>query len=798
MKTTFKKIMAMTIITSSLFISGCQKDLYDPEYVASKNGLITGVPSDFNWSTISSVNLTVNVDDQYNGEYYYVVEVFDSNPVIDTTAKLLTKGVAKKDMAFTTSVSIPQGLSTIYVRQTSPDGLKIVRTYELSSNSLTCDFRSAATKTVSAKTVSTTSKRATSISSITKPTPVDAEVIQNSANSTHLTSGHSYVIKSGTYSGDITYDGGTNTKLYIEGEWTISKDTGFNDGLEIIVQNGGKINFKSGGNISIKGSSSLWIMQGAIFNESLNTNVDLTLTNNGSINNQGIIHADDITMQAQGSQLNNSGTISLTGSLTISNNGEFSNDGKFGISKNKKITIQANGKLTNSKSGVISASEGSLTINSNGTVLNDGKFEIGSLTTEANSTITNNCYFNVYGDINSGGTTYNLNSNTYFGCDKLQPQNATFNMAAFSILEARTLANFKSNNKITGTGTGYDFALARFLKVTTESGPCISYMGNLEIECSDHKKNGEYDKYFETSSSVQSVAYGYPTVSIPEGDCTGTGSTPKTKNPASPIFPITVESGYDYTFAMEDSWPAYGDYDMNDLVTTIHTTYVKNSSNTVNQMIIDATLRAAGGTKPIGAALQLDNVSADNIKSVTYEGAKSSIDGSVFVLNGANVEIGQPKAVIPFFDNAHKFLNCNGITNTIVGTNNVSPQSVKVTITFNNPITTSSADIQALNFFIVTDGKKDQRTEIHLGGYNPTAKVNSTLFGTGVDNSTNGTKYTSKNDNLVWGIMIPTIFKYPVEYKNIKNVYPTFESWAASGGKNSTDWYNSPTSGLTY
>ena len=35
MKTTTKKMMALAAITSAVLLTGCQKDLYDPDYVAS-------------------------------------------------------------------------------------------------------------------------------------------------------------------------------------------------------------------------------------------------------------------------------------------------------------------------------------------------------------------------------------------------------------------------------------------------------------------------------------------------------------------------------------------------------------------------------------------------------------------------------------------------------------------------------------------------------------------------------------------------------------------------------------------
>ncbi len=108
-------------------------------------------------------------------------------------------------------------------------------------------------------------------------------------------------------------------------------------------------------------------------------------------------------------------------------------------------------------------------------------------------------------------------------------------------------------------------------------------------------------------------------------------------------------------------------------------------------------------------------------------------------------------------------------------------------------VTPSDIAINKLNFFIVTDKQKTNRTEVHLAGYNATDKVNKSLFGTGVDNSNGNTKYLSKN-NLVWGMMIPTIFNFPLENTDITKAYPYFYEWAASGGTTNTDWYNNANS----
>ena len=38
-------------------------------------------------------------------------------------------------------------------------------------------------------------------------------------------------------------------------------------------------------------------------------------------------------------------------------------------------------------------------------------------------------------------------------------------------------------------------------------------------------------------------------------------------------------------------------------------------------------------------------------------------------------------------------------------------------------------------------------------------------------------------------LSIPVTFIYPLESKNIKDVYPKFASWAVSGGTKDTNWY---------
>ncbi|WP_321426563.1 LruC domain-containing protein [uncultured Bacteroides sp.] len=755
MKTTTKKVMALAIFSSTLLFSGCQKDLYDPEYVASKNGLITGVPSTFNWSTISSVNLTVNVDDQFLGQYNYVVEVFDQNPIIVSNAKLLTKGLAKQGQAFVATFTIPQALKTVYIRQTAPDGLKVVRSYDLSGSTLVCDFRATKTKSVATKSV----VKKSSIADTTYPTPSNAiEINSTSSKKYNIEAGKSYVIKKGAvYDGDISFSWDDTKKfLYVEGEWKISSDIQLGNGTIVILQNEGKITFSKNAKLSIQGSSdspgSLWIMQGGTLNPSKTANVNIYETNYGSCNNLGAMYVNDITLDSN-TTLNNTGTIVATG------------------------TLGAN--------------------NQESTITNDGKFTVETITFSSQPIINNNCYFKVNKTASLAGATCNLGGNSYLGTTTMKcGTGTTFNMSASSILEATESASFGSKDKIIGIGS--DYAVAKFKKLTAGSGG-LNISGNLEFECSDYTQNTDNDKYCTIVAPAQTVEYGSPTVAIasdPNG-CTGPGSTPKVDPPKDTKYPLDVNLGTTYTYAMEDLWPNYGDYDMNDIVLAITPKYTLNSAAYVKSMTMDVDLKAVGATKSLAAAIQLDNVAKENVTGITY--SVQSTDGSVFEVGSNMVEVDQAKAVIPLFDDAHGFLRSSGITNTIKSGSSVPNKTVTITITFaDNTVTSANiSDIQnALNFFIVTDKKKTTRTEIHLRGFKATDHVNKSLFGTGVDNSSK--KSYSSIDNLVWGMVIPTDFNYPTENTNIQNAYPNFRSWAISDGQNNQDWYITPASGLTY
>ena len=751
------------LITS---IYGCKEDYYDPYYKAPSP--FTGVPDDFDWSTINSIKLTVNVNDEYNGQYYYVVEVFDDNPVFNPNATLLAKGVAKQTEAYTSEINFPQALQTIYIRQTTPNGLQVVQERTIDATDLSVNFAGKSSgSAINTKAFSPRAAAPTYSGDRSK-----ASVIDLKSTSQNLSSGKSYVITGGTYSGNIVFWGGQTTTLFVEGEWNVpSTQEAFQGGMEIVVLNGGKITYNDNQTINGYGNVNIFIMNGGTFNTKKKA-ININFTNpEGNIYNAGTFYLN--TMQLNGGRFyNNSSTANIS---------QFTQTG----------TIENHGVLT---MGSIDASNGFV--------------------------IDNYCNMSVTGDITTSGATFILHNSTILSCVNFNPKGTEIDMEAYSLFDVTGTATFNSwSSVIYGPGSynygifySSDYALTRIKKIESNGNNNVTFSGNVELECSSYKTNG---KGISIYSPAHIVSYGKPSVLIPASECTGSGSYPKGTTPSDPTFPIEVPTDSKYTYAIEDLWPAYGDYDMNDLVVECQTSYSLNIwllFTSVSSLTINAKVMAVGATKKLGAAFQLDKIPASNITgiSVDSDSPNNRLNGTVFTVGSTGVETGQSKAVIPLFDEAHHFLNNSAserffMLNTSDKGDYITPKQVKITIYFKSG-TVSSSDIaiKYLNFFAVTDAKTEYRKEVHLVGYNPTDKAITNYFGGGPSNipsnndlSLNGVYYRG-TDNLIWGLMIPGTFNYPLEYASILKAYPQFKSWATSGGTTSQDWYSSSNADQTY
>jgi LruC domain-containing protein len=240
----------------------------------------------------------------------------------------------------------------------------------------------------------------------------------------------------------------------------------------------------------------------------------------------------------------------------------------------------------------------------------------------------------------------------------------------------------------------------------------------------------------------------------------------------------------DGILAFEDNWPYIGDYDMNDLVVGYRYTIINNSQNNAVSMNADFILKASGCSFHNGFGVEFPFASS-YVQSVTGTRVTNS-DVVTFSANGC--ENGQSKAVIIPFDDAFNAMHTNSGYNVYMSLPFMTPDTIKMTINFQTPISAATLGNAPFNPFIIIN--KTRGREAHLPGNTPTQKADLKLLKTGQDNTSAAQNiYYKTAGNLPWALSFSENFDHPVEGKPINTAYSRFISWAQSGGINNTNWY---------
>ena len=824
--------LSVVLIGGNLLLTGCEVDYYqEPEPTEGSGSSIfeegVTVPEGFNWSTIKTGELSVKVDDRYNGQYFYQVEVYDANPIIYRDAGLLAKGVAKKGQDWVGSLSLPTALETVYVRQVSPVGQGVVKVATLSENGIKVDFTPAtpsgtkmASSGVSQGSIPMSTRSGDDGPSTVYTTPAinGATVLGLSGEknvSFDHTSAPTYVIPAGeTFKGTLTFNW-KNSTLYVEGTWenTGSSNIALN-GWTVIVQNGGKfINHAANKTFTVNDVSQLIVAAGGKFGETgTPMKLDQGNSNNSKIINSGMIVTSGLTKIRY---LYNRGDFNLNGKTEqIDNSCNIVNKGDFivnnGTGNANAAVLQGNFQ----NDGTVRVL-GTLHSGSNNFVLtNTGFFEVHTLglaptaTSASQGTIHNTGQFVVTNDMFLQ-LTFNIGTGALLEVKNLTMLNSSINLkheAMLVVTEKLTIARSGSKKLITGPANGD--ALARinevsFIDVDGQIGRSFELGGELEVECSNYTvlpSPGDPEEEGRiTGEDVSFVKVGESTVKIPESDYNKGGNNNQvTGTPSNPVFPIIFD-GSPLTYMFEDNWPFLGDYDMNDLVLDVVPTYtIENESNKVTRLILNATLRAVGATKRLAVGIQLDGIAPGDISSVARVN-DAGLNGQIFTRSNG-LETGQTYAVIPVFDDAHNALGYSTplVINTVKDSkNNMPPVTVEFTINFSSPTDLARITVDKFNVFIVNGGYDGKRWEVHMPGFEPTQKADRSRFDKFDDRSYTKNYYTS-SENMIWGLAVPGPAKYPREWTSVKNAYKQLQDWAISGGANSKDWYKYPDEGKIF
>ena len=736
-------LFLVSLVTVSVMAASCSKvkDLYTETDTSPSTLFPDGgnVPSGFTWNSAKSMDIRVAIDDKFDGQYFYRVEIFDNDPLLGTGANLLAAGQAKKGQDFVGQLMLPTMAKYLYVRETSPLGIASVTMIAVdplksdiqvapaaSSSSNRASMARASVNT----TISSTNSGSASALAAT-PVVVPNDAVQISGNATVVVeTNKSYVVKTGTtFTGKIDANNGTNNvKIYVQGTW---KNTGYE--------------------LNLGNNNSLYVTQTGALNL-----LSVTQNTKGFFENYGSASLSNLSTTNEASYVN-------YGTLTVDNaiitNGSFTN---YGVA-----TFQ---DLKSTTGSTVVRNEGTLSVKT-------AEFTNATLEAVCHTTILS---------LKTNGAKIFVSGGSLLSIDNLDAGGTTFNLATSSILAVNTLAKFNSQaSTMRGPASGQ--ALARLKKVDVNNQyMAITYSGNLEVASSDHTPNGEWNTFYVLNSPAKLVPYDKSTVVIAGTSCNAGGNNAPGGNPNDQT--VTEVNLGTYSYAFEDNWPSFGDYDMNDFVMDVTITKTQNSANKVTKVKLTSKLRSVGATRRLAAAIQLDGVLANNVKSVTY--SKEDLIGTNLPLASNKVESGQKYAVLPICDDAHKAF---GISDTkFISTQNggFQPIDVVITVEFNTPI---DAFTQLnLNSFIITNGyKTNSRNEVHMVNYKATDKMNTTLVSYQTDKVHQlavGDPFKS-TDGYPWALCVPGSFKYPSEGKNIVGVYSTFKPWALSGGTQNTDWY---------
>lgn len=290
-------------------------------------------------------------------------------------------------------------------------------------------------------------------------------------------------------------------------------------------------------------------------------------------------------------------------------------------------------------------------------------------------------------------------------------------------------------------------------------------------------------------ASVVTTAYGEAPKAIQ--NCSGTvypgnEGDPDPEDPEKP----NVEDKTVYTYAFEDQWPAYGDFDMNDIVITINKMTITDDK----KLTIQGNICAVGANRKTGAGIQFLNVSSSG---VTLSGK---------VQSGTPVfESGQSNPVVILSTNAHKYCNPSiadddftfYCTNPITGNTYNSGDGAEFELIMTYPTADEAKkamNVKNLDVFVISKEAQGNigRTEIHMANYAPTNLGTTALFGMGNDASAHNSMlnvgrkgYYISTEGLAWGICVPSAepWKWPREYMIITSVYPGFKNWVIGGGQ---------------
>ncbi len=252
------------------------------------------------------------------------------------------------------------------------------------------------------------------------------------------------------------------------------------------------------------------------------------------------------------------------------------------------------------------------------------------------------------------------------------------------------------------------------------------------------------------------------------------------------------------TVAYEDNWPVQGDYDMNDLVVNLRMRELTRDDQVLG-IEISGELVAVGGVYHNGFAIRLPGISTNALAN----------DGIQFWINNrvqsvSPLESEQGEIILVMTDDAWKYVSPGegcAFYRTQRGCESAVQMTFKVRVSFGAAGAPASTFPAAPYdpFMFATPGyfhgdlfaePPGRGLEVHLPGQTPTDLFNTAFLGLGQDRSNpDNDEYFRSDTGMPWALQIGNEWQYPLEFKDITDAYPLFETYVTSSGVDSKNWY---------
>ena len=478
-------IFILLILSAIIGLNSCHKEVYDPKAIWD-DYFIQDIPAGFDWATLSTVQVQVFPNDVYGGQYFYTIELFEQNPLVNPEAILYAKGVSKQNQPFTADITLPDTKTTLYVRQTDPTGKKSIQMGTVLNGKLVCNFAPQPSGTTTSQMTKTMASR----QQINWQIPADAVEISGSGSYT-MTQNTTYVLP-GTFTGSLIFPPEGAGILYVSGTWNNQATaTHITKNSAIYVLNGGKVLSENAWDIQTN-EMTLAIAQGGQWGEQNARNINWDIKNTSELTNDGVFYANQMITRTENSNIYNQGEFYVQ-ELITKNPSRIENNKIFTAGKMELN----NPELVNEENAVLSAQT---LITGAGTVVN--KHKITATTIQFDGTQVNNqCRIEAQ-EVKFTGGSYEQASYTSLSSDKMYITGAKITLNGYSLISAKEQITFTSRLS-TIAGNGADFAVlnaGEFLWAS--SGLHVKFSGNLEINCNKFKGNPTYNPYYTLSGSA--------------------------------------------------------------------------------------------------------------------------------------------------------------------------------------------------------------------------------------------------------------------------------------------------------